>query len=177
MKLTTNKWTTGLALIGVAASSGAFAGPMTWVDNYDFTPDRLISTFESVVYTHDITDNGFVVGVDDATSYSLSFNLYDDRDWDLEVALFSQPGYLIDSAFFNLTGAEGGGWSLAGLWQLDTSGHLTVAISSLVGDFYLGDSTLTVHGYQNSVPEPGTLALFGAALLGFGLMRRKPSAV
>lgn len=177
MKLTTTKWTTGLALIGAAASSGAFAGPMVWVDKYDFTPDRFISTFETVVYSHDITSAGFVVGTDDASSYSLSFNLYDDRDRDMEIALFSQPGYLIDSAFFNLTGAEGGGWSIAGLWQLDTTGHLTVAISSLLGDFYLGDSTLTVKGYKNSVPEPGTLALFGAALLGFGLMRRKRESV
>jgi len=173
MKLTTNKWTAGIALMGVVASSGAFAGPMTWVDKYDFTPDRLISTFESVVYSHDITSEGFVVGVDDATSYSLSFNLYDDRDKDLEIALFSQPGYLFDSAWFNLSGAESGGWSIAGLWQLDTSGRLTVAISSLLGDFYLGDSTLTVRGFKNSVPEPGTLALFGATLLGFGLIRRK----
>ena len=177
MKLTTTKWTTGLALIGITASSGAFAIPMTWVDTYDFTPDRLIQTFETVVYSHDITNEGFVVGVDDATSYALSFNLYDDRDQDLEIALFSQPGSLIDSSFFNLTGAESGGWTIAGLWQLDTSGHLTVAISSLLGDFYLGDSTLTVQGFKRSVPEPGTLALFGAALLGFGLIRRKRQAI
>jgi len=51
------------------------------------------------------------------------------------------------------------------------SRSVTVAISSLLGDFYLGSSTLTVQGH--SVPEPGTLALFGAALLGFGLIRRK----
>src|SRR5262245_24320601 len=109
MNMTTTKWTAGLAVVGAALSNGALAGPMTWVDHYDFTPDRLISTFETVLYTHDITDDGFVVGVDDAQSYSLAFNLYDDKDNDLEIALFSQPGYLIDSAYFNLTGAESGG--------------------------------------------------------------------
>ena len=123
MKLTTTKWTTGLALIGITASSGAFAIPMTWVDTYDFTPDRLVQTFQTVVYSHDITDNGFVVGVDDATSYALSLNLYASA---IRKKSAVQSAWLpFDSSFFNLTGAEGGGWTIAGLRQLDTTGHLT----------------------------------------------------
>jgi hypothetical protein len=175
------KWIATAAILGASLSGAAIAGPATWTDSYDFTPDRLVTIFTPVVYTHDITGSGeFVVGVDTVDSYSLSFNLYDDKDAGMfgepEIAIFSQPGHLIDTAFFNLSGSESGGWSLSGLWQIENCGRLSVAISALLGDFYLGDSTLTVKGTKNSVPEPGTLALFGAALLGFGLMRRKREA-
>ena len=168
---TSAKWVASLAILGGSLSGVANAGPMSWTDYHDFTPDRLVTFWSPVVYTHDISVKGFNPGTDSVDSYSLSFNLYDDKDREQEVALFSQPGDLFSGAFFDLSGAETGGWTLSGVWQLESSGRLTVAISSLLGDFYLGSSTLTVKGH--SVPEPGTLALFGAALLGFGLIRRK----
>jgi len=171
MTKTSAKWVATLAILGGSLGSAANAGPVTWTDFHDFTPDRLVSFFNPVIYSHDITDDGFSSGFDQVDSYALTFNLYDDRDNASEIALFSQPGDLFSNTFFNLTGTESAGWTLAGAWQLESSGHLTVAISSLLGDFYLGSSTLTVKGH--SVPEPGTLALFGAALLGFGLIRRK----
>ena len=78
--------------------------------------------------------------------------------------------------YFNLSGTEYGGWTLIGRAQLELTGQLTVAISSLLGDFYLGSSRLTVQGVR-AVPEPGMLALFGAGLLGLGLVRRKRASV
>jgi PEP-CTERM motif len=174
MKLTT-QWTTAAAIAVAAMCGTANATATEWTDTVDFTPDRLVTVFSPVIYSHTLED--FTPGLDTVNSYSLLFDLYDDQDRDFEAALFSQPGALIDSVFFNLSGAESGGWTLAGRWQLDNTGSLTVAISSLLGDFYLGSSTLTVRGDKNSVPEPGTLALFGAALLGFGLMRRKREAM
>jgi hypothetical protein len=176
MKMTkmSAKWVASLAVLGGSLGGVANAGPMTWTDYHNFTPDRLVTILSPVVYTHNIADSGFVPGVSQVNSYSLSFNLYDDKDkrGEREIALFSQPGELFSDIFFNLSGNEGGGWSFAGIWQLEHTGRLTVAISSLLGDFYLGSSTLTVKG-SHSVPEPGTLALFGASLLGFGLIRRK----
>jgi hypothetical protein len=168
---TSAKWIAAAAILGGSLSGVANAGPMSWSDYHDFTPDRLVTFFNPVVYTHDITAAGFNPGADVVDSYSLTFNLYDDQDREQEIALFSQPGNLFSNVFFDLSGAETGGWTFSGVWQLESSGHLTVAISSLLGDFYLGSSTLTVKGH--SVPEPGTLALFGVALLGFGLIRRK----
>jgi hypothetical protein len=165
------KWVASLTMLGGCLSGTANAGPMTWVDYHDFTSDRLVTLVSPAVYTHNLLDNGFLPGSYEIDSYSLAFDLYDDNDWTSEVALFSQPGRLLDTMFFNLSGTETAGWTYFGKWQLETSGQLTVAISSLGGDFYLGSSTLTVNGH--SVPEPGTLALFGAALLGFGLIRRK----
>jgi hypothetical protein len=175
MKMTnfSAKWIASLAVLGASLGGVANAGPVTWTDFHNFTPDRLVTILSPVIYTHDITTDGFKPGVDSIDSYSLSFDLYDDKDRAGEIALFSQPGDLFSNQYFNLSGTEGAGWTMAGVWFLEGSGRLTVAISSatLLGDFYLGSSTLTVKGH--SVPEPGTLALFGAALLGFGLIRRK----
>lgn len=176
MKLTKAKQVAALAILGAGFSAGASASPASWTDYYDFTPNRLVTVFSPVTYTHDIRDgaNGFVVGTDTADSYSIKLNLYDrDKDW--EIALIDLPGLLGDRLFFDLSGtSEEGGWSLAGVSQLEDSGRLSVTISSWLGNFFIGDSTLTVTGNRvgTRVPEPGTLALFGAALLGFG-MRRK----
>jgi len=178
MKLST-KLVAALAVLGGSLGGVANAGPTTWVDYKSFGAGGVLVDFwHPVVYTHDITSPaGFVPGVDDVDSYSLRFDLWDDQDSRREkheIALFSQPGSLLDAVFFEFSGTEGtNNWTFAGVWQLEHTGRLTVAISALVGDFYLGSSTLRVRGQQHAVPEPGTLALFGVALLGFGLIRRK----
>jgi hypothetical protein len=177
MRLTTKTLTTLAAIAGAGLCGTANAGPipMTWTDFKDFTPDRKVTTHSPAIFTHHLSD--FNKYTDEVFSYSLTFNLYDDYDKDYEKAVFSQPGALMDEVWFNLSGTESGGWTLAGVWQLEHTGTLTVAITALVGDFYLGASTLRVRGERNgghnAVTEPGTLALLGASLLGFGLMRRK----
>jgi PEP-CTERM motif-containing protein len=178
MKLTKKNILAAAALCAAALGGTANAGPAVWTDFVDFVPDKLVVAYQPVIYTH--TLEGFNSSTDTISSYSLKFDLYDDRDNAPETALFSQLGAVLPNStnqFFNLSGTEGGGWTIAGRLQLQVTGSLTVAITSLLGDFYLGSSTLTVTGSKNSVPEPGTLALFGAALLGFGLVRRKAKAL
>ena len=159
MKLTTKKWTTAAAIVAAGLCGTANAGPMTWTDTITLTPAPLLTApfFTDdghLSYTHYLEN--FNTATDTATSISLTFDLYDDGDWVGE-------------------GAMAG--SLLGIWEINNFGSLTVAVAALWGDFYVGGSTLTVNGQRKSVPEPGTLALFGAALLGFGLMRRKRESV
>lgn len=178
MKLTKNKWAIAAALVAVSFCGAANATPTTWTDVIDFRPDRLVTEHKPVVFTH--TVENFVPFVDQVNSYKLKFDLYDDRDTAKEVALFSQLGDLFGTQYFNLSGSEMGGWTFWGALQIEVTGTLTVAISALKGDFYIGSSTLTVYGdkkSRTSVPEPTTLALFGAALLGFGVMRRRRQSV
>jgi hypothetical protein len=175
MTKTSAKWVASLAILGGSMGGVANAGPVTWTDFHDYTPDLLLNTLQTEWYTHDITDgvDGFNAGAYQIDSYTLTFDLYDDQDrsWEWEWALFSQPGDAFSNTFTSVGGTESASWTWSGIWQLEHTGSLTVAFTSLLGDFYLGSSTLTVQGH--SVPEPGTLALFGAALLGFGLIRRK----
>lgn len=157
MKLTTKKWTTAAAVIAAGLCGTANAGPMTWTDTVALTPAPLLTAFTPtslLTYTHYLEN--FNTETDSVDSFTLTFNLYDDGDWASEFAVAG-----------SFLGAE----------QIENYGSLTVAVAALWGDFYVGGSTLTVNGQRKSVPEPGTLALFGVALMGFGLLRRKRETV
>jgi hypothetical protein len=170
------KFKSVLAAVLMTGSMAAHATPVTWVDSIDFTPDRYIAPYSSYSYSHNILDNGYNPGVDSIYNYALNVNLYDDNDRGLDVALINVPGLIGDTLFFSLSGSEYGGWSLEGQTQLTQTGTYGVTITSLIGDFFLGSSTLTVRGEENgsrSVPEPGTLGLLGLGLLGVGAGMRK----
>ena len=131
---------------------------------------------ESRSWTHDITDDGFDIG-DTVHSASLSFDLYDDKDIWLEKAIVVIENVdLMDGGIFEIdTAILGLNVGLAGLLSLNIDGTLDASITRLAGDFGLRDVVLTANiteAVAASVPEPGSLALLGLGLAGFGFSRR-----
>lgn len=161
--------------IGAALMLGAGASqatPMTWTDTITFTPNVYLSMGSEFTDQLNIADYGYNPATDTISSYSLNVDLYSPGG-QLFAALVV-PGTLGNS-FFDIDGLQFGGWSLQGDAQLQKTGVLTMTIVSLLGNFYLGSSTLTASGTGPStttVPEPGVLSLMLLGLAGAGLALR-----
>ena len=157
-------------VLALGMTFGASAGAATITDT--IIQDAYVSFLGSHTYTHDITDGGFVPG--SAISGSLQISIYDDArdrfDFLPEVVLVIVDSFDFDSGgltFGNFDNSLG----IQALGSLNADGLLQVTVQSLIGDFRVGDSVLSVE--VSEVPTPGTLGLLGAGLVALGLVRRK----
>jgi hypothetical protein len=176
------------AIIGFAASAQAAFVPASWSENIG--GNTYVDAGQWHVYQHDIKGDGFRPLQDLVTDFTLTIDLFDDskdkgifRGETAQIFISSLPTSIFGSSVgdkvfqsdvfdFSLTN----GWTFSGLLELNALGTLTVGITSLWGDFVVGDSSLVANGYSNTpaqVPEPGTIALLGLGLLGVGFGRRK----
>lgn len=168
-----------LLMMGFATAAHATYVPATWTDSIDVGAGVPIDSGDSYRYVHDLNDDGFRPLNDLITDFYLSIDLADDSSslFDVELAFIDLPGVIGDEKVwdFGASGEEYGGWSIAGLLQLNMLGTLTVTVNSVFGDFSLVGSTLTAAGYSNvaNVPEPGALGLLGIGLLGMALSMRR----
>jgi hypothetical protein len=153
----------------------------TWTVSDPATP-VYVTESNPYQYTFNLLDQGFVPGTDLVTSYDLSIHLFDDHNdtvWFFpvpNVAVLTQPGLIGDDGSIFYQSADLGGFSYTGRASLNSDGQLAVTVSSLFGSFYVDSSTLTATGVQNSnsaaVPEPSSIALLAAGLIGIVVMRR-----
>jgi hypothetical protein len=155
---------TGVGILGLISMSPASAVLIT--DEVEV--DTFLSTWESVYWEHDFTDQLSIPGtISDA---SLSVSLWDD-------------GGLHDGWEFALGVTDYGQWAIGevdtGSYSFDIvasslyDGVLGIHVTSLLGDFGIGTSSLSFNLDSDnpasaSVPEPGVLSLLGAGLLAVG---------
>ena len=179
-----------LAGLTFGAVGSANAVPMTWTDLAG-SPGTYLSQGSTYSYQHNILTDGYVPGVDSITSASLGVKLADD-------ALFGNVDLNLGGWWAGLFDKEetvgfkfdGSGWrtDVVDNWlfandyfnftvtSLLTDGLLNVTIKAFQGDFVFNGSRLTAHGDRASVPEPGTLGLFGLGMLATGFAARRRRA-
>jgi hypothetical protein len=169
----TLKWVKNLAITALfCLSSTSFAGVITDVK----TVNQTLNTWQSVTWTHDINDNGFTLGT--AASASVKIELFDDsRNDGLEFATIILGVFdFQDGAWiYNPVSTWVGSLGLSSMAILNASGLLEVTVASLMGDFNIGKSILTVNTINKtvSVPESSSIALLMIGFLGLVLARRK----
>lgn len=170
---------TAFALSMLLMASLTSAGMVTDVVNQS---ERL-GWFDSYSYTHNLNDEGFTLG--SAVSGLLDVEIQDDSDrgwwiWHLELsALNIEGGWVGVTAGNSFNNVQISGQALASINQ---DGLLDVTIQSLWGDFYVGDSTLTITTDDGlavgsaavaNVPEPGLLMLLAVGMVGLGVARSR----
>lgn len=154
----------GCFALGLLFSTSSFATVITDT----VSQNTFVGWWQSVHYQHDLNDNGFVLG--SAVSGSLEVAISDDSGrFDLwEVILFTVEAFDFDTGAVTFNDSFSGDLEMNALRQLNTDGYLDVVVTSLFGDFYLGDSTLTV-----TVPAPSTVLIFALALVGLMVRRQR----
>lgn len=136
--------------------------------------DTYLSGGQKHSWTHDINlSHGFVWGSAQSATLSIEFK---DNDWLPELAsIIVGTIDFLDGAFLYIPVKDFHGTvGFNSLASLNASGLLNITVKSVLGDFYIGNSTLSVVTTDAvSVPESGSMVLLALGLFGLIAARRR----
>lgn len=162
-----------IAAAAVMVAANAQAGLITDV----VAVNKTIDFAESKSWTHNILDQGFELG--SALSATLSIEFRDDKKdpwyWPFETAVIQLGSFDLQDGGLSLTPTVTwtGDVGISSLIKLNSNGALFVKVTSISGDFIIGNSVLSVITKDVEVPEPGTVMLLSLGLLGLVAARRR----
>lgn len=165
-----------LMLVGSLLYCGnAMAVPTTWTVSQTYAPEY-IGWWDAKIFSLDVTDAGYIPGME-IDDFQLSVFLADDGGcFDGSEKAFLLAGTQSDGSW--TMGSLNVGWSPLGELDLEDDGTLNFAVGSLFGDFFINSARLVVFGDSGTcptapVPEPATIMLLSAGLIGLMVSARK----
>lgn len=135
------------------------------VDSYFV--DTNVSGLSKTSYTHNLNDDGFVLG--SALSGTLSIDVYNEEQRWWDAAVFQVEAFDFDTGSFSFGSSFLNDLEVSALGALNTDGLLDVTIWS-TGSFFIGESVLSI---ITEVPEPATFGLMTIGLLSLVFARRR----
>jgi hypothetical protein len=137
---------------------------------------------ESTTFQFNFADLGFVAGSTNYIDGLLSVRLTDTSGDETGIIAVGDQQFDFKNVKNGTDGDASPGGSIfsfalskASLADLNADGILSITVTntSAPGDFRFADASLTVNAAAAAVPEPVSIALLGAGLLGMGAARRR----